>query len=112
VRVPHPDTGELVLVTREQILENAEADHQVLEAAERYTERQMRWHGRLIRALRPYGDRSTSVGEAVRRAAQDLGIEQGGRSFEDFAGMVVAAAGARGATGRLGEGDGAPCLAG
>jgi hypothetical protein len=37
-----------------------------------------------------------SVGEAVRRAARDVGIEQGGRSFEEFAGLVVAAAEARG----------------
>jgi hypothetical protein len=37
-----------------------------------------------------------SIGEAVRSAAQDLGIEQGGRSFEEFAGLVVAAAEARG----------------
>ena len=95
VRVPHPVAGELVLITREEILEHAEADHGVLEAAERYTERQSRWHGRLIRALRPYGNRGMSVGEAVRRAAQDLGIERNGRSFEEFAGLVVAAAEAR-----------------
>jgi len=31
----------------------------------------------------------------MRRAAQDLGIEQGERSFEEFAGLVVAAAEAR-----------------
>ncbi len=56
VRVPHPDTGEMVLVTRQEMPEHGEAAHRVLEAAERYTERQMRWHDRLIRALRPYGD--------------------------------------------------------
>jgi hypothetical protein len=58
------------------------------------------------------GDNSTSVGEAVQRVAADLGIDADGRSFEEVAGLVGAAAGARGATGRLGEGDGAPCLAG
>jgi hypothetical protein len=94
--VPHPDTGEMVLVTRGDILEHAYHDGRVLEAADRYAARQARWHARLIRALRPYGDRSTSVGEAVRPAAQDLGIEQGGRSFEEFAGLVVAAMEARG----------------
>jgi hypothetical protein len=31
----------------------------------------------------------------VRRAAQDLGVERGGRSFEEFAGIVVAAEEAR-----------------
>lgn len=64
----------------------------MLEAAERYAEKQARGHGRLIRALQPDGDRSTSFGEAVRRAAQDLGIERNGQSFEEFAGLVVAAA--------------------
>jgi hypothetical protein len=67
----------------------------VLETAGRNAETQARWHGRLIRALRPYGDRSTSVSDAVRRAAQDLGVERNGRSFEEFAGQVVAAAEAR-----------------
>jgi hypothetical protein len=57
--------------------------------------RQAQRHEHLISALRPYGDRSTSIGEAVRHAAQDLGSEQAGRSFEDFAGLVVAAAEAR-----------------
>jgi hypothetical protein len=38
VRVPHPDTGELVLLTREEIIEHAEADGRVLEAAQRYEE--------------------------------------------------------------------------
>ena len=95
VRVPHPETGETVVVTREEILEHAEDDGRVLAAAQQYQEGQMRWHSRLIRALRPYGDRSTSVGEAMRRAARDLGIERGARSFEEFAGFVVAAAEAR-----------------
>ncbi len=40
VRPPHPATGEPVLVTREEILEHAKADHRVLEAAERYPGRQ------------------------------------------------------------------------
>jgi hypothetical protein len=92
VRVPHPDTGEMILVTRDEILEHAKDDARVLDAANGYSERQAAWHGRLIRALQPYGAGSTSVGEAVRRAAQDLGIEQGERSFEEFAGLVVAAA--------------------
>jgi hypothetical protein len=39
------------VVTPEEILQHAEADHRVLEAAERYAERQARWHGHLIRAL-------------------------------------------------------------
>jgi len=76
VRVPHPETGEMVLVTRDDILQHADDNGRVLDAAERYAEKQARWHGRLIRALRPYGDRSTSVGEAVQRTAQDLGIER------------------------------------
>ncbi len=33
VRVPHPNTGETVPVTREEIWKHAEADHRVLEAA-------------------------------------------------------------------------------
>jgi hypothetical protein len=37
VRVSHPDTGEMVLVTREEILEHAGADRRALEAAERYS---------------------------------------------------------------------------
>jgi hypothetical protein len=90
----------MVLVTRDDILEHTDNDGRVLEAAGRYERKQARWDGRLIRALRPYGDRSTSVSEAVRRAALDLGIAQDGRSFEEFAGLVVAAAEARhGATG-------------
>jgi hypothetical protein len=80
VRVSHPETGELVLVTREEILEHGDDDRRMLEAAERYAEREAAWHGRLIRALRSYGDDSTSVGEAVRRAAADLGVDQAGRS--------------------------------
>ncbi len=40
VHVPHPETGELVLVTREEILEHAEADSRVLDADVRYEERQ------------------------------------------------------------------------
>jgi hypothetical protein len=100
VEVPHPETSEMVLVTRDDILEHADNDGRVLEAAGCYEAKQARWQSRLIRALRPYGDRNTSVGEAVRRAALDLGIAQDGRSFEEFAGLVVAAAEARhGATG-------------
>ncbi len=63
----------------------------VLEAAERRAERQAAWHGRLNRALRPYGDNSASVG-----AAADLGIDADGRSFHDLAERVVAAAEANG----------------
>ncbi len=69
-----------MVVTREEILKHAEADHQVLEAARRYEEAQAQWHGRLIRAVRPYGDDSTSVGDAVRRAAVDLRIDAAGRA--------------------------------
>jgi hypothetical protein len=109
VHVRHPETSEMVLVTHDDILEHTDNDGRVLEAAGRYAAKQARWHDRLIRALRPYGDRSTSVGEAVRRAAQDLGIEQGGRSFEEFAGLVVAAAGAQdGAARPRGYGRAAP----
>ncbi|TMC09175.1 MAG: hypothetical protein E6J41_11200 [Chloroflexi bacterium] len=96
VSLPHPDTGDTVLVTCEEILEHAEADLRVMEAAQRYDEKQLRWHRRLVGALGPYGDDAPSVGEAVRRAAVDLGVEQGGRSFEEFADLVVAAAEARG----------------
>ena len=53
VRVPHPETGELVLVTREEILEHTEADGRVLEADGRYERRQALWYERLRRALRP-----------------------------------------------------------
>ena len=49
----------------------------------------------MIRALRPYGDDSTSVGDALRRAAADLGIEADGRAGA-LAEMVMAAAEARG----------------
>lgn len=72
VHIPHPDTGEPVLVTREEIRKHAEADHRVLEAAERYAGRRARWHGRLVRALRQHGDDGTSLGDALRRAAADL----------------------------------------
>jgi hypothetical protein len=95
VSVPHPNTGDMVLVTREEILAQAEADLRVMEAAQRYNEKQLQWHRRLVGALGPYGGDTTSIGEAVRRAAQELGIEQGGRSFEEFAKLVVAAAEAR-----------------
>jgi hypothetical protein len=54
----------------------------------RRTARQAARHGRLIRALRPHGDDSTSVGEAVRRAAAELGLEADGRGFEDLAGLM------------------------
>ena len=84
-----------MLITRGEILEHADADHHVLEARERYEEKQMRWHGRLIRALRPYGDRSTSVGDAVYRAAVDHGIDPAGRGFDELTKLVVAAAEAR-----------------
>ena len=95
VRVPHPDTGELVLVTREEIIEHAEADGRVLEAAQRYERKQARWHGRLIAALRPYGDRTTSVGDAVRRAAADFGIDPAGLGFDQLAELVMVAAEAK-----------------
>jgi hypothetical protein len=47
-----------------------------------------------IRALRPYGDDSTIAGDAVRRAAADLAIEEDGRGFEAFAELAVAGRGA------------------
>jgi hypothetical protein len=50
--------------------------------------------GGLLRALRPYGDRSTSVGEAVQRCTGP-GHRAGRAEFEEFAGMVMAAAEAR-----------------
>jgi hypothetical protein len=95
VRVLHPDTGELVLVTREEIIEHAAADGRVLEAAHSYSGRQACWHSRLIRALEPYGNDSTSVGDALNRAAADLGIEPAGLGFEELAELVMAASEAR-----------------
>jgi hypothetical protein len=62
-----PESGETVPVTHEEILEHVLADHGALEAAERFTGRQIRWHGRLIRALRPYGDRIKSVDSGIVR---------------------------------------------
>jgi hypothetical protein len=50
----------------------------------------------VIRALRPYGDDSTSVGDALRRAAPGLGVEADGRSIHDLAERVVVAAEAEG----------------
>jgi hypothetical protein len=91
-----------VFVTREEILRHAEADRRVLEATERYSARQPQWHGRLIRELRPYGDDSTSVGEAVRRTAADLGIDSAVRCFEAPAEVMVAAKEARGGRRRRG----------
>jgi hypothetical protein len=67
-----------------------------MEAAKQYNGKHLRWHERLIRPLRPYGDRGTSVGDAVRRAASDLGIEAAGRGFDALAEMVMAAAEAKG----------------
>ena len=72
-------------------LEPAEKTQSVLEAGERQSASQARQHRRLIRALRPSGDDSTSVGDAPRAAAADLGIEAGGRGFEALTGVVVAA---------------------
>jgi hypothetical protein len=95
VHLPHPDTRRAGAGDAPGDSRAWRADHRVLEAAARYTERRVAWHRRLIHALRPYGDRSTSLGEAVRRAARELGGEQAGRSFEEFAGLVVAAAEAR-----------------
>jgi hypothetical protein len=68
----------MALVRCEEILEHAEADQPALEAAEHHA----RWHGRLIRALRPYGDDSTSVGDALRWAPADLGGQADGGGFE------------------------------
>ena len=65
------------------------------EAVQRYEEKQLQRHGRLIAALRPYGDRTTSVGDAVRRAAADLGVDATARGFDELANLVVAAAEAR-----------------
>ena len=53
VHVPHPETDEPVLVTREKIREHGDADYRVLVAAQRYREQQLRWHERLITALEP-----------------------------------------------------------
>jgi RHS repeat-associated protein len=60
LRVSHPETGELVLVTREEILEHADDGRRMLEAADRYAERETTWHGRLIRALRSWQSAPTS----------------------------------------------------
>ena len=53
-------------------------------------EKQARRHGRLIRALRPSGDDSASVRDAVRQAAADLGIKTDGRGFGALAEVEVA----------------------
>jgi hypothetical protein len=89
-----------VLVTCEVILEHAEADQRVLEAAERYSVWHAAGHGRLVRALRLCGDDSTSVGDAVRRAAADLAVEADGRSFQEVAVRVVAGEAPGGAAAR------------
>ena len=94
VRVPHPDTGELVLVTREEIIEHAEADGRVLEAAQRYEEKQLRYTG----ASSPHSGHTatapppsaTPFGGRPRTAGSR---RMGG--FEALAGLVVAAAEAR-----------------
>ena len=63
----------------QEILGHAEAHHGVQEAAKRYyAASQARRHGRVIRALQPDGDDSTSVGDALRRAAADLGSRRTG----------------------------------
>ena len=69
----------------------------MLKAASTYAGRQARWHGRLMRAIAPYGDDSASVGEALHRAAADLWIEATGRTSEELAELVMAAAEARAA---------------
>jgi alkanesulfonate monooxygenase SsuD/methylene tetrahydromethanopterin reductase-like flavin-dependent oxidoreductase (luciferase family) len=61
----------------------------------RYGERQARRHGRLIAALRPYGDNTTPVADAVRRAAADFGIDPAGLSFDRLAELVMVAAEAK-----------------
>ncbi len=66
----------------------------MLEDARRYAERQARSQGCPIRVLRPYGDDSTSVGDALRRWT--LGINVEGRSFDDLTLLVMAAAEAGG----------------
>lgn len=78
-----------MLVTGEEILEHADDDRRVLEAAQQYEVRQLRGHGRLIRVLRPYGGNSTSVGDALHRATADLGIEADRRGFEAVAGLAA-----------------------
>jgi hypothetical protein len=101
-----PDTGELVLGTREEIVEHAEADRRALEAAQRYEEKQLRWHRRLSAALRPYGDRTTSVGDAVRQAAADLRIDATDRGFDELASRGPAPGFANGSrSGRSASGD-------
>jgi hypothetical protein len=92
VYVPHPETGEPVLVTPSEIREHGADDLRVLEAAYRYSGRQVRWHDRLLRAIAPYGDDSTSVAEALRRAAADLGVEAKGHTADELAELVMAAA--------------------
>jgi hypothetical protein len=86
-----------VLVTRAEIREHAADDLRVLEAAHRYADQQTRWHSRLIRALERYGDDATSVGDALHRAAADLGIEAIGRTPEELAELVMVAADAKAA---------------
>jgi hypothetical protein len=96
VEVAHPDTGELVFITRDEIREHGADDLRVLEAAQRYADQQASWHSRLLRVLEPYADDRTSVGDALHRAATDLGIETTGRTPEELAELVMAASEARG----------------
>jgi hypothetical protein len=77
-------------------MQHADAEHRVLEPAERYAEHQMRWHNPQIRACGRTETAVRPVGEAVQRAAQDLGTERHGQSFKEFAGLVITAAEARG----------------
>jgi hypothetical protein len=95
VQVVHPDTGELVVVTRDDILAHAEADQPVLEAAERFEEARADGLRRFRAALQPYGGPNTPVLDALHRAAADMGIDPAGRSFNELASLVVAAAEAR-----------------
>lgn len=94
VHVPHPETGELVLVTRAEIREHGADDLRVLEAAYRYSDQQVGWHSCLIRSLEPYAEDGMSVGDVLNRAAADLGIEATGRDPEELAELVMAASGA------------------
>jgi hypothetical protein len=96
VRVLYPDPASMCSARAKRSWSTPTPTIGGLEAAERYAARKAVWHGRVIRALRPCGDGSTCVGDAVRWAAADLGVEAAGRSFEEIAGLVTVAVEARG----------------
>jgi hypothetical protein len=82
VEVVHPDTGELVLITQDDVLTHAEADDRALEAAERYEGRgrtgtgaSFALCGRTAMATRPSSQRSSGrppTWASIPRAAASM----------------------------------------